>query len=151
MRFCFFSVYSQFERKGVCRSFPLFRSTKQNQGSERDMPYKPKSPCRQPGCPELTHEPYCEKHAPINRRESSSKRGYGSRWRVRSKLYLKANPLCVECNRKGKLTPATVVDHIKPHRGAPLLMWDETNWQALCKPCHDRKTGRQDSTPNYKY
>jgi 5-methylcytosine-specific restriction protein A len=20
------------------------------------------------------------------------------------------------------------------------LFWDEDNWQALCKPCHDRKT-----------
>ena len=35
---------------------------------------------------------------------------------------------------------AQVVDHIIPHRGDPSLMWDESNWQSLCKPCHDSKT-----------
>ena len=40
-----------------------------------------------------------------------------------------------------KLTPATVVDHIIPHRGDKRLFWDEKNWQPLCKDCHDRKTG----------
>lgn len=29
------------------------------------MPYKPKKPCAYPGCAELTHERYCEKHKPI--------------------------------------------------------------------------------------
>ena len=33
------------------------------------------------------------------------------------------------------------VDHIIPHRGDPELFWDRSNWQALCKNCHDRKTG----------
>ena len=41
----------------------------------------------------------------------------------------------------GMLTPATVVDHVIPHRGDQKLFWDEDNWQALCKSCHDRKTG----------
>ena len=44
--------------------------------------------------------------------------------------------------KEGKLTPATVVDHIVPHRGDPRLFWDEKNWQPLCKECHDRKTGQ---------
>ncbi|WP_295219971.1 HNH endonuclease signature motif containing protein, partial [Ruminococcus sp.] len=48
-------------------------------------------------------------------------------------------------------TAATVVDHIIPHRGDPHLMWDESNWQALCKSCHDWKTGSEDSRPEYKY
>ncbi|HOO52277.1 MAG TPA: HNH endonuclease signature motif containing protein, partial [Alphaproteobacteria bacterium] len=50
--------------------------------------------------------------------------------------------LCVECERKGHVIPATVVDHIIPHRGDETLFWDESNWQALCKKCHDRKTGK---------
>ncbi|MGM9590559.1 MAG: HNH endonuclease signature motif containing protein, partial [Faecousia sp.] len=41
----------------------------------------------------------------------------------------------------GRLTPATVVDHIIPHRGDRKLFWDESNWQPLCKDCHNRKTG----------
>jgi len=47
----------------------------------------------------------------------------------------------VKCREKGKLTPATVVDHIVPHRGDPILFWDEKNWQPLCKDCHGVKTG----------
>lgn len=35
------------------------------------------------------------------------------------------------------MTQATVVDHIVPHRGNAVLFWDETNWQSLCKGCHD--------------
>jgi shikimate kinase len=31
---------------------------------------------------------------------------------------------------------ATVVDHIKPHRGDQALFWDKNNWQPLCTHCH---------------
>jgi 5-methylcytosine-specific restriction protein A len=54
------------------------------------------------------------------------------------------HPLCEECKRNGRLTPATVVDHITPHKGNRELFWDESNWQALCKSCHDRKTAKED-------
>ncbi|MFW0778491.1 MAG: HNH endonuclease [Rickettsiales bacterium] len=57
-----------------------------------------------------------------------------------SKLYLKANPLCVCEECKGKVVPAQVVDHIRPHRGDERLFWDESNWQPLAKVCHDKKT-----------
>jgi hypothetical protein len=50
----------------------------------------------------------------------------------------------VDCEQSGLLTAATVVDHKKPHRGDPHLFWDETNWQGLCKSCHDRKTVHKD-------
>ena len=53
------------------------------------------------------------------------------------------HPLCAECLKNGVLTPATVVDHIVPHRGDHALFWDEQNWQPLCKDCHDRKTGQE--------
>ncbi|WP_317617964.1 HNH endonuclease [Rhodobacter capsulatus] len=39
---------------------------------------------------------------------------------------------------------ASVVDHITPHRGNKALFWDRYNWQALCKPCHDRVKQRQE-------
>jgi 5-methylcytosine-specific restriction endonuclease McrA len=42
------------------------------------------------------------------------------------------------CERLGRLTPATVVDHIRRHAGhADPLFWDTGNLQSLCKPCHD--------------
>ena len=56
-----------------------------------------------------------------------------------------------ECNANGKYIEATVVDHIVPHRGNEQLMWDENNWQDLCKQCHDKKTGNENSTPSYRY
>jgi 5-methylcytosine-specific restriction protein A len=43
----------------------------------------------------------------------------------------------------GRLEPAIIVDHIVPHRGDPVLFWDEGNWAAMCKPCHDGKTARE--------
>ncbi len=116
------------------------------------MPYKAKKPCRHPGCPELVKgtEMYCEKHKPLHARPASE-RGYDSRWQKASKAYLRENPLCAECLRHGKYTQATVVDHVVPHRGNQELFRDSANWQPLCKPCHDRKTGREDSRPVYKY
>ncbi|MGL4573939.1 MAG: HNH endonuclease [Burkholderiaceae bacterium] len=36
------------------------------------------------------------------------------------------------------MVASSVVDHIVPHRGDLLLFWRRSNWQALCKPCHDR-------------
>ena len=50
---------------------------------------------------------------------------------------LAAEPLCRFCAAKGKTTAATVVDHIKPHRGCMHTFVDPANLQSLCKPCHD--------------
>ena len=77
-------------------------------------------------------------------RPSPSKRGYGRRWRVSRIVFLRKNPLCVTCLKDGRIEPATVVDHIEPHKGDMAVFWDWKNWQALCKPCHDRKTAKED-------
>ena len=114
------------------------------------MPYKLKKPCAFPGCPELTHERFCEKHKQQERkrhdreRPTAAQRGYGSRWRKARATYLRQHPLCVECEKAGRTTAATVVDHRIPHRGDPVLFWDVNNWQALCAECHNRKTARED-------
>jgi hypothetical protein len=57
---------------------------------------------------------------------------------------LRENPLCIECQRKGKLKSTTVVDHVIPHKGDPELVWKEPNWQVLCAPCYSRKTANED-------
>jgi len=72
---------------------------------------------------------------------SSTARGYGYRWQQARERFLKKHPLCRHCQQQGNLTPATVVDHITPHKGDQQLFWDEANWQPLCKPHHDVKTG----------
>ena len=62
---------------------------------------------------------------------------YGSRWRRLRAVYLTNNPLCVFHLRRGRDVIATVVDHIMPHGGDPVLFWDQDNWQSLCGTCHN--------------
>ena len=110
------------------------------------MPKRPQRPCRYPGCPNLCERGvYCQEHSTESSerlRGSAAERGYDVKWRRARKRFLQRHPLCAGCLSRGVLTPATVVDHIVPHRGDPKLFWDETNWQPLCKRCHDQKTGR---------
>ena len=117
------------------------------------MPMKPKKPCKYLGCPHLTNNRYCDQHANqhIGDRANAYERGYSSQWQKARKQFLAKNPLCAECERTEKFTQATVVDHIKPHRGDKMLFWDEKNWQPLCKKCHDRKTRTRDQHQEYKY
>lgn len=116
------------------------------------MPKMAKKPCRHPGCATLTEGKYCEAHKPLHPdRPSRESRGYTSKWKKVSKAYLRKHPLCVHCKQHGKNTFATVVDHVIPHRNDPALMWSESNWQPLCKPCHDKKTWTEDKTPVYSY
>lgn len=76
------------------------------------------------------------------------------RWRKLSKLFLGKHPLCVRCHALDIITPADHVDHIIPHRGDTTLFYDETNWQALCAPCHGVKTSMEtrgvSQVPNVK-
>lgn len=117
------------------------------------VPRKPLRPCRNLGCAKLTEDKYCTEHKEfeIKERATATKRGYDSKWRTARNRFLKVNPLCVRCKYEGELVKATVVDHIKPHRGDKKLFWDESNWQALCKSCHDKKTMSEDRYKEYKY
>jgi len=121
------------------------------------MPNKSLHFCNQPGCSELTSDRYCKNHMKDHEfrkkshkrcydknRGSASSRGYDSKWRKASKSFLRKNPLCVECAREGTTTPATVVDHIIPHKGNTKIFWDKNNWQGLCKRHHDIKTVKED-------
>ena len=115
------------------------------------MPYQPPTQCKHGRCNKLVPygQRYCDEHRPlhIGDRKSASKRGYTSRWQKARKKFLHSHPLCIECQKVGKITEATVVDHIVPHRGDQKLFWDESNWQPLCKPCHDKKTWNTSFAP----
>ena len=69
--------------------------------------------------------------------KTSTQRGYGYKWQKARERYLLEHPLCVYCARQGLTAAANVVDHKVAHRGDQELFWDESNWQPLCKPCHD--------------
>jgi hypothetical protein len=77
------------------------------------------------------------------------KRLYNSaRWKRLRAAQLAASPLCAMCVKLGRVNPAGVVDHKRPHRGDEELFFDAANLQSLCKLCHDgakqqlEKTGR---------
>lgn len=82
-----------------------------------------------------------KKHEP---RGTTAERGYGGRWQRYRLIFLAEHPLCVECERAGKVEAATVVDHIVPHKGDQVKFWEPTNHQGLCAACHNRKTARED-------
>jgi 5-methylcytosine-specific restriction endonuclease McrA len=47
----------------------------------------------------------------------------------------------VHCDAKGRVTPATELDHIIPlHKGGEDN--DPDNWQGLCAECHKDKTAQ---------
>jgi len=110
------------------------------------MPKAALKPCCASGCKNITSSRFCEQHqnSDDKHRATSHQRGYNSRWRKARLVYLRSNPLCVICSTEGRLTAANVIDHIKPHKGNNALFWDESNWQALCESCHNRKTLTED-------
>jgi 5-methylcytosine-specific restriction protein A len=90
-----------------------------------------------------THKPACLPKR--DDRPHSADRGYDARWRKARLAYLRAHPLCVACEKEGNVTPASVVDHIIPHKGDRALFWDsENNWESLCEHHHNVKTAKQD-------
>lgn len=109
------------------------------------MPSKPKRPCSQPGCPQLTHERYCSQHAKVEdaryrrfQRDSKINKRYGSRWRKIRAAYIAQHPLCEDCLAQGKTTPVQEVHHVLPleHGGSHNF----ANLRSLCKPCHSRQS-----------
>lgn len=111
------------------------------------MPERFKRECKKSGCHNLTASAsgYCSLHERESYlcydrcRPTSTERGYDEKWRKYRKWFLSLHPLCVRCGRA-----ATVVDHIRPHKGDARLFWDGGNHQALCKRCHDTKTASED-------
>ena len=111
------------------------------------MPYRPKKPCRHPGCPELTHDLFCEKHKKEDnriynqyKRDELSKTFYKTAlWRTTREKKLNMNPFCEECLKSEKYIKGKIVDHIVPIKqgGAP---YDLENLQTLCWSCHSRKS-----------
>ena len=110
--------------------------------------------CAQQGCSEIVPRGRCNQHRtiPDRARGTFRERGYTARWDRRAAAFKRLYPLCgmrpnglrpvmSQCHSEGRTTIATQVDHVVPHKGDPVLMWDELhNWQSLCSACHTRKT-----------
>lgn len=113
------------------------------------MPARAPRPCRHPNCHVLVRSGgYCAAHRSERARGISTNRAealrfYTSRrWRSFRALVLSGQPLCVECQRNGRIEPATELDHIVPRRLRPDLAFEIANVQGLCKSHHSRKTRR---------
>lgn len=122
------------------------------------MPDLPERACAfRPFCPETVKPPerYCPEHKPAaeagdrERRGSANARGYTYRWQKESRAFRFRNPLCRLCEAEGVTRLATLVDHIIPHKGDPVLFWDKKNWQSLCDDCHNEKTAKEGAFGHY--
>jgi 5-methylcytosine-specific restriction protein A len=113
-------------------------------------PRRPLKPCSHPGCNELVESGKCEKHqhAQSNKaklyerqRGSAHSRGYDRRWQVIRHSVLSESPLCILCQKHGRVTAASEVHHIIPlAKGGT---HDYNNLMPLCKSCHSEITIRE--------
>ena len=110
-----------------------------------------KRPCAAPGCAALVKSGRCETHTRVFQR--AQKKAYTPPW---GKWYampiwkkrlrpgqLARQPVCEMCAAHSIITAASVVDHVKPHRGNWDLFVDAGNLQSLCPSCHSRKTAQE--------
>lgn len=111
--------------------------------------------CMKGGCGRaaVPGKDYCEKHIAMQQqrdnRKMFTKRGKSSQyhslyesqeWRKRRAMFLKKYPRCFICG-----APATIADHIIPHRGDLTLFLDANNLQPMCQSCHSRKTLKENN------
>lgn len=102
--------------------------------------------CLTPGCPERVESGRCDKHKRVVSREyhaQESQKFYQKReWKALSLRFRQANPLCATCLKAGRIVESQVVDHIISIKNGG-DEWEEANLQALCVPCHNAKTVRE--------
>lgn len=116
------------------------------------MPYRILPGCKVKGCPNRSivgAGGYCEIHKYLYIKEKSqnsklyekydrgydhSKR-YGANWQKIRNLYIRQNPFCEECEKKGKTTLATLVHHRIPISDGGSNNTD--NLESLCNTCHE--------------
>jgi hypothetical protein len=74
---------------------------------------------------------------------------YDRKWRKRRAEQLSAHPLCRICmDVFARVEPATVADHIVPHRGDPVLFAGPL--QSLCASCHSSLKQQQETSGRIK-
>ncbi|OPY74936.1 MAG: HNH endonuclease [Syntrophorhabdus sp. PtaU1.Bin153] len=66
-----------------------------------------------------------------------------SRWRKRRARQIVEHPLCAMCEQQGRVTAATIADHVVPHRGDAEKFWNG-ELQSLCATCHSARKQMQE-------
>ena len=119
------------------------------------MPSRSFKICKERECKELTRDAsgYCPAHIHLEEelkkqrcrkydavRGSANERGYDSRWVKIRKMFLMRNPLCSDCLKGTRLTPANEVHHVKALKKGGTH--DSNNLMSLCKSCHSKRTAK---------
>ena len=88
--------------------------------------------------------------APNHRRPRQRERGGGrevggnfrttATYRALRRMVLAAEPLCRICAANGFTVAAEELDHIERVVDRPDLAFAVSNFQPLCRPCHEKKT-----------
>lgn len=65
-----------------------------------------------------------------------------ARWQRLRKVKLSAKPLCEDCERTGRITPASHVDHVKAISNGGAAFPAVEGLRSLCPSCHSAKTAR---------
>ena len=99
---------------------------------------RPARPCLMPGCPHLRPCLLHPARAPFAAASRASDLYGTHRWKLMRKEQLSADPTCRQCG-----APATVADHVVPHRGDETLFWAKDNLQSLCRDCSNTKTAHE--------
>lgn len=107
------------------------------------MPYKPRRPCANAGCSKLAEsgEQYCAEHKKHMarhynqyQRDPEINKRYDKAWKRIRDRYIKDHPLCEECMKDGRLTPAEIVHHkVELSEGGT---HNRDNLCSLCKHHH---------------
>jgi len=117
------------------------------------MPTRPKKGCAKAGCPKVIPGGvrFCPAHQEEFRlrknedaRRRQNNRGLktsSAAWKRIRTHQLALHPLCVHCEKEGKITAASHVDHISGNSHDN----SSSNLQSLCASCHSKKTVTQDS------
>ncbi|MFZ6813737.1 HNH endonuclease [Undibacterium sp. Rencai35W] len=94
---------------------------------------------------------YCARHqVALHRDYGRARRGFDAErtfyqsvaWRTLRAAFLRLHPVCCRCEARGVIVAAVVADHVLPIKDGGARL-DEANLQALCVPCHNRKTASE--------
>ena len=121
------------------------------------MSRKPKRPCAEMNCNNLTTGRYCELHKNLTKKSTQIYNKYyrdktinsfyqSKEWRrVRNAVIARDNYLCQRCLKKGIIKRADVVHHIIEVKEDWSKRLDMNNLESLCHACHNAE---HKSTPH---
>lgn len=104
------------------------------------MPYAPPSIC--PACKRIKGRDCTCTAKRVEDRADATQRGYDRKWKKFRLRYMAENPLCVDCEQRGKVRAAEHIHHVEKLVDRPELKYEADNLMALCERCHNARTAK---------